>query len=60
MALTVEIDASIFRGTRIFRDMEFAASELRQATTTQTDSRTAILASLEAGRSQRANIKPGA
>jgi hypothetical protein len=59
MALTVEIDASTFKGTRIFRGVEFAASELRQATATPTDSWTAILASLEAGRSQRANIKPG-
>jgi hypothetical protein len=53
MTLTVERDASVFRVTRIFRDMEFAASEMRQETTTQTDSRAAILVSLETGRSQR-------
>jgi len=44
--MTGETDVNGSRGTRIFRDMECSASELRQATTKQIDSRTAISAAL--------------
>lgn len=59
ITLTGETDANGFSGTRIFRDMEFSASELRQTTTKQTDSRTATSAALATGRSQRVDAKPG-
>ena len=59
MVLNGETDANCFRGARIFRDTEFAASELRQATTTKTDSRNAISSSFATERSRRAKVKPG-
>lgn len=59
ITLTRETDANGIRRTRIFQDMEFSASELRQATTKPTDSRTATWAVLGTGRSQRVNVKTG-